>query len=197
MIIGFIQTNAITFARSQMLSNYTRATLQIALFVIFLQACAHGGPYKGRVIEETSGQPIAGAVVVVYWSYMTANVGGGTTHCLDADEAVTDEGGEFDIAERRAGLFGRTGTANLAIYKVGYQRLGPGPWSSLKEASTLKEIVKWEGDRAIIPLKRVAKSRLGYEGRPPSGGCGRRDGKPLTAYSEEEIRWERAMGLTK
>ena len=177
--------------------NCIKAILQAALFAIFLQACAHGGPYKGRVIEDVNGEPIAGVVVVVYWTYTTPNVGGGTTHCLDADEAVTDAGGEFDIPARKAGLFGRTGTANLAIYKVGYQRFGPGPWSSLKEASSLKKIVKWEGDRAVIPLKQVAKSRLGYEGRPPSGGCGRRDGKPLAAYSEEEKRWKRAMGLTK
>ena len=175
--------------------NCIRAILQTALFAIFLQACAHGGPYKGRVIEDVNGEPIAGVVVVVYWTYTTPNVGGGTTHCLDADEAVTDAGGEFDIPARKAGLFGRTGTANLAIYKVGYQRFGPGPWSSLKEASSLKKIVKWEGDRAVIPLKRVPKSRLHTaEGGYPSV-CGRKDGKPLSALEQARKEYRRALGL--
>ncbi len=169
--------------------------LQTAVLVILMQACAHGGPYKGRVVEATDNQPIAGAVVVISWTYSTPNVGGGSTHCLDADEAVTDANGEFEIPERKVGPFGRVGNANFAIYKVGYERIGPGPWESLKSAKYFLERVIWEGDRAIIPLKRVAKEDLKWDGRPPQVSCGRKDEKPLSEYIRIREEFRVALGL--
>jgi hypothetical protein len=176
-----------------------RYYIPIGILIVFLIVAAvyvvSAGPYKGRLLDKTTGRPVSGAVVVGYWAFKSINVGGGTTYCLDARETVTDERGEFTIPVSAFGeLFG---SMYFAIYKVGYARIGPGPWISLSSSDYFKDIVTWEGDRAIIPLKRVAKERLRYEGSPPSGGCGRRNGKPLSAYLEEERCWEQAMGLTE
>jgi hypothetical protein len=170
---------------------------RLLLFIVtglFLQACAHEGPYRGRVIEEEGGRPVAGAVVVGYWTSTSINVGGGTTRCIDARETVSDERGDFEIPPRDSGIFSPSGNLSMVIYKVGYQRLGPGPWESLREALILRDIVKWEGDRAIIPLVAVPKSRLKYEGSPPHISCGRKDGKPMEAWHGVRQEYKRAIG---
>ncbi len=156
------------------------------------------GPYRGRVIDSVNGQPIAGAVAVASWSTTSINVAGGTTRCLDAEEAVTDENGEFQIKGSRGRLLGLfAGTMDINIYKVGYEKVSC-DWNYIKEpGACFEKPGEFDGDRAIFPLKSVAIDRLGYEGRPPSGGCGRKDGRPLSAYTKEVKRWEDVMGFDK
>jgi hypothetical protein len=164
------------------------------LALVAITNCA--GPYKGRLIEATDGAPIAGVVVVGYWTNEIATVGGGVTRCLDARETVSDDKGEFTIPISTYGEF--FGAMSVAIYKVGYANIKC-DWDSFNwSGGCLKEKPKWEGNRVIIPLKRVEKSKLrSFYGSPPSGGCGRKDGKPLQAYTEEEHRWEIEAGLIK
>jgi len=150
---------------------------------VFMQACAHG-PYKGRVLDEITGEPMAGAVAVASWSDVHVNVGGGTSYCIDAAEAVTDEKGEFEILGRRAPLFGTLGTMHIHIYKVGFQRVEC-MWKYMSEWGTcFTEPVEFDGDRAVFPLRRVAKDKMNTAtGRPPHISCGRKDGKPLTEFN--------------
>ncbi len=177
------------------MQNNIRTIIQAAAIVFLLQACAHG-PYKGRVVDEITGEPVAGAVAVASWSDVHVNVGGGTSYCIDAAEAVTDGKGEFEILERRAPLFGTLGTMDIHIYKVGFQRVEC-MWRYLGEAGTCYAYkpVEFDGDRAVFPLRRVAKNRLHTEeGNYPSV-CGRKDGKPLSALDEARKEYRRALGL--
>jgi hypothetical protein len=141
------------------------------------------GPYKGRVVEEATGRPISGVVAVATWSTKSINIAGGTTHCVDAAEAVTDESGRFEIAGRKASLFGTLGTMQIHIYKVGYRRVEC-MWQYLGDAGSCyaDKPVEFDRDRAVFPLRRVSKDRLLEEGSPPHVSCGRKDGKPLTEY---------------
>ena len=95
------------------------AIFALVIAFMFLVPVRGQGPYRGRVVEARSGKPLAGVLVIGYWTYMSANVGGGTTHCLDAKETLTDENGEFEIPARYAALFRPLGSMNIAIYKVG------------------------------------------------------------------------------
>ena len=153
-----------------------------------VQACAHG-PYKGRVIEEESGRPIAGAVAIGTWTGMHINFADAATYCIDAREAVTNANGEFEISDVSRGDF------HISVYKVGYQRLECFWEGLMRWGGCMTEPAEWDGDRAIILLHKVAKDRLKYEGRPPSIGCGRKDGKPLTEYLKAHDDYRHARGL--
>ena len=136
--------------------------LWLSVFALTTLAnCA--GPYKGRLIEAGNGAPIPGVVVVGYWTNETPTFGGGSTNCLDARETVSDENGEFTIPTSTYGeIFGEM---NVAIYKVGYARVRCF-WDSFKWAGgCLIEKPEWEGDRVIIPLKRVDRANLNWDGR--------------------------------
>lgn len=149
------------------------------------------GPYKGRVIDSATGQPIAGAVAVATWSTMSVNVGGGTTRCLDAEDAVTNENGEFKIRGSRGPFFGLyTGTTHIYVYKVGYERVHC-DWSYIKEAGACFEKPgEFDGNRAIFPLKQVPKGKLDtFEGSPPHISCSRKDRGQLSAWHSERKKY--------
>jgi hypothetical protein len=58
------------------------------------------GPYRGRVIDAETKEPLAGAVVLVYWIRNAPGIGHGPAQSfLGAEEALTDERGEFIVGE--------------------------------------------------------------------------------------------------
>ena len=58
------------------------------------------GPYRGRVIDAETKEPLAGAVVLVYWIRNAPGIGHGPAESfLGAEEALTDDRGEFIVAE--------------------------------------------------------------------------------------------------
>lgn len=149
------------------------------------------GPYQGRVIDSTTGQPIVGAVAVATWSAMSVNVAGGTTRCLDAAEAVTDETGEFKIKGSRGRFFGLfTGTTHIYIYKVGYERVHC-DWNYIKEAGACFEKPgEFDDSRAIFFLKQVPRGKFDTFGcSPPHISCGRKDKKALSAWQNERKKY--------
>jgi hypothetical protein len=171
------------------MQNHLKTIIQAAAIIFLLQACAHG-PYRGRVIEEESGRPIAGAVAIGNWTDVHVNVAGGTTYCIDARETVTDANGEFEIPDVSRGNF------SIFVYKVGYRRVQC-LWESLMRwGGCMTEPAEWDGDRAIILFERVAKSKLNSEiGEPPHISCGRKDGKPLSEYIKVHKEYRKALGL--
>jgi len=58
-----------------------------------------GGPYKGRVIDAETKEPIVGAVVLAVWYRRAPGLGGPSQGFLDAEETLTDKNGEFVIGE--------------------------------------------------------------------------------------------------
>jgi hypothetical protein len=58
------------------------------------------GPYRGRVIDAETKEPLVGAVVLVYWNRNAPGIGHGPAESfLGAEEALTDDRGEFIVAE--------------------------------------------------------------------------------------------------
>ena len=173
-----------------------RAIIMLGLVLLLSAPLRCDGPYKGRVVEEKTGQPIPGVLAVANWTGVSVNIAGGTTYCIDAAEALTDENGEFEIPGRRASLFGNLGTMNISIYKVGYQKVEC-MWKEFYHGgSCYEDPVNFEGDRAIFPLSRVPKAKLdSTDGYPPHISCGRKDGKPLTQYIKVHEDYRRALGL--
>ncbi len=58
-----------------------------------------GGPYKGKVIDAETKAPIVGAVVLGVWYRGAPGLGESSHGFLDAEEVLTDNNGEFVIAE--------------------------------------------------------------------------------------------------
>ncbi len=80
-------------------------------------------PFEGKVIEAETKEPISGAAVlaVYYGEYPT--IAGANTYAIDAQETLSDEKGEFKIAEVKEWFGDHPGTpvvANLIIFKPGY-----------------------------------------------------------------------------
>lgn len=165
------------------------------IVLLFLLPVRCDGPYRGRVVSKESGEPLAGVVVVASWSHMIPNVGGGSTRCLDAAEALTDENGEFAINARWAALFRPLGTMHIAIYKVGYKKVQC-MWKALAREGSCYAFkpVELDGDRAVFPLEKISKAQLASpKGDPPYISCGPKNGEPLTEYRNARREFQRAI----
>ena len=131
----------------------------IIVFLIVATGSAYlvryDGPYEGRVIDTETKQPIEGAVVLGVWYKEEPNVAGSTSTFYDAKETVTDKNGEFKIPGMGLKILSNIGTMNFLVFKAEYEDLGLWPWESLKEDMILRKQIKWEGNKAIIPLKKL------------------------------------------
>jgi hypothetical protein len=81
------------------------------------------GPYRGRVIDARTKQPISGAVVVAAWYRDVFALVQNNTEFYDAVEVLTDDQGYFVVdapeIERRAPW--RTSFPDFTIFKPGYK----------------------------------------------------------------------------
>ena len=82
------------------------------------------GPYRGRVIDAETKEPLAGAVVLVYWIRNAPGIGHGPAESfLGAEEALTDDRGEFIVAENPPSNwipFTWRSLPNFIIFQPGY-----------------------------------------------------------------------------
>ncbi len=58
------------------------------------------GPFKGTVVDATTGQPIPGAVFTVIWVRRIPMIAESWQYFYDARVAVADESGRFEIPRR-------------------------------------------------------------------------------------------------
>jgi len=80
-------------------------------------------PFEGKVIDAETKQPISGAAVLAVYYGEYATVQGANTYEVDAQETLTDEKGDFKIAELKEWFGEHPGTpvkANLIVFKPGY-----------------------------------------------------------------------------
>ena len=114
------------------------------------------GDYHGKVIDAETLQPIEGAVVLGVWSKGYPGAGGIAHEYYDARETVTNENGDFTIKGMGPRAITHLEKMNIVIFKVGYEEVGLTSWESLKDAIYYRDRVKWEGNKAIIPLDRLS-----------------------------------------
>lgn len=83
------------------------------------------GPYRGRVIDAETREPLVGAVVVIYWTRDAPGIGHGPVESfLGSEEALTDHRGEFIVGKNPPSnwipLTWR-GLPDLVIFQPGYR----------------------------------------------------------------------------
>lgn len=137
-------------------------SLIILLLIVFLTATTasaffirYDGPYEGRIVDADTGNPIEGVVVLGVWKKEIPNVAGSNSTFYDAKETVTDKDGEFKIQGLGLKVFSFVVPMNLLIFKAGYEYFGYTPWISLKIDRIFIERIKWEGSKAIIPIRKL------------------------------------------
>jgi hypothetical protein len=96
------------------------------LVLALLSGCAVShtfGPYKGKVVDAETEEPIEGAVLFMEFTTRTPNPGGATASFADAKEVLTDKNGEFFLEHTVTTL--RPGQhwdpwPNAIVFKPGY-----------------------------------------------------------------------------
>lgn len=61
-------------------------------------------PQPGRVVDESSGKPVANAYVVRYWNTFGVTLGGGRASCIALRVSKTNEAGEYFVSPAWAGV---------------------------------------------------------------------------------------------
>lgn len=104
--------------------------------LLFASGCTHlvriDGPYKGKVVDYKTGEPIEGAVVVGYWN-LSSPFPLVAYEFYDATETVTDKDGNFVIPGKGLRVFSRLDPIYIFIFKSGYSCLSVGSWAGLYE----------------------------------------------------------------
>jgi hypothetical protein len=117
-------------------------------------------------VDADTGKPIDGVVVLGVWNKEYPTAAGGVTKFYDAMEIVTDKNGEFEISGQGLRILSFLEPVKILIFKAGYEYVS-GSWDSLKESYLYKEKIKWEGNKAIISLKKLTAEERLRRGDPP------------------------------
>ena len=142
-----------------------RTLLIMALFLLTIFAgCTpvrYENDYKGKIIDADTGKPIEKVVVLGVWSKAYPTPGGAAHEFYDAREALTDKNGEFTIPGMGLLILSNIESMDILIFKAGYEYLGLWSWKPFIENAIPQKNIQWEGDMAIIPLKKLTmKERM-------------------------------------
>lgn len=82
---------------------------------------APAGPYRGRVVDRQTGQPVPDALVVILWQRFDDEIEG-LRRLVAARETFTDSNGEFvhDVGALESKLPPRTLTPRLLVFRPGF-----------------------------------------------------------------------------
>lgn len=69
----------------------------LSIFLIFTVEVFAAGPWKGKVIDIETKEPLEGAVVLVFWSRNYRTPYGGSSYFYNVKETLTDKDGRFEI----------------------------------------------------------------------------------------------------
>ena len=102
--------------------------LGLALVAVVVSGCATSasavekwGPFKGKVVDVETGQPIVGAVVLAIWIELVDALIQTNTRFYDAREAVTGPDGLFEIPRLKPPFFTfRIPEPEFKIFAPGY-----------------------------------------------------------------------------
>ncbi|MBW1783630.1 MAG: carboxypeptidase regulatory-like domain-containing protein [Deltaproteobacteria bacterium] len=175
----------------------------IALLLLSIQGCVpvipaarpfvYDGAHNGRVVDADTGEPIEGVVVLGVWRSEFATPAGGVSDFYDAREAVTDKNGDFSIPGQGARIFSNISPMRALIFKTGY-KYEDFWWHSLKKGRGQRMNVKWEGDKPIIPLKKLSMEERRRQEVPFPSEAYRKKKIPLLMkeINKEESQFGRA-----
>ena len=105
--------------------------VSVALAAVLAGGCAGqgaspSGPYRGKVIDADTGQPLVGAAVVAAWFWDNPLAVHGTANAIDVVEVLTDAQGEFAVPRKtQVTVVGSIPEPRFTIYARGY---GPYPY---------------------------------------------------------------------
>ena len=69
--------------------------MTLLLLVTVIAGCA--GPWKGKIIDVDTKEPLEGAVVLAVWERVYRTPAGPNSYFYEAKETVTNKAGEFEI----------------------------------------------------------------------------------------------------
>lgn len=72
------------------------STLVLGL-IVFTSPAVAAGPWKGKIIDIETKEPLEGAVVLAVWERVYRTPAGPNSYFYDAKEVVTDKEGRFEI----------------------------------------------------------------------------------------------------
>lgn len=144
----------------------------VIILMVFTTPVRYDGPYRGKVVDAETGEPIEGVVVLGVWYSTMPTPAGGVSKYYDAEETVTDEKGEFKLKGQGLLLFSRVEPPWITIFKAGYNYYSMS-WEELERE------MKKERGRPVIPLKRLTMEERRKAGTPMF---------PSEAYREKKIR---------
>ena len=139
-----------------LLGVVTTYFLSSCCFPALHRPVAYDGDYKGRVVDEQTREPIEGVVITAVWSYLCPTPAGQISGFYDAIETLTDERGDFTVPGKGLRLFIDLDTARVSIFKAGYEYFEYN-WKTLRIGRILSQKIKWEEDRAVIPLRKLTE----------------------------------------
>ena len=144
--------------------------MSVVIFITAMFIPARGwlvhfdGPYQGNVLEDGTGKPIEGAVVLAVWHVNYGfPTGGHVSKFFDVVETVTDKRGRFRI-DRIIGFswwpFSSLKTPKFLVYLPGYDTY-PNRFKNYINTSN-KSLSSGASDTNVIFLKRLTdyKQRL-------------------------------------
>jgi len=174
-------------------------TILLMLTLLPLTACGlSGSSVSGKVLEENTGKPIDGAIVIVRWKGYVSAIVDAQTVCVHVESATTDKRGNYKVSGwSKPSTMGPVFDVKpvVSAYKLGYGL--PGNPAQKDEDVCLAPFKGTGGDR-LVYLERVARS-----GGCDSAGESRRNLYSLyealyyeaktNAAKEEDLQWYRRV----
>jgi hypothetical protein len=128
---GVLTRQPVATKEEDAMSTMPCRSLLAVLMLVGLSGCIHSdGPYRGKVVELDTGNPIEGAVVAGQWyiDYMI-----NTQRICASKETLTDKNGEFELPSAwcfSSIPFVTLHKPNVVVFKpgyLGYPPLGASP----------------------------------------------------------------------
>lgn len=100
----------------------------LIVLILPLSGCAYlGGPWKGKVLDVETKEPLEGAVVLMFLERQFLTPAGRSSYFYDASEAVTGKNGEFELPSyfsiNMIPLISYIDDPVFVVYKPGYGSL--------------------------------------------------------------------------
>lgn len=131
--------------------------------LVLMAGCRTGpeqwGPFRGHVVDAETGQPIAGAPVMVQWIRDAPSLHSGQRF-YDAQEAVTDAEGNFEIPRRTRVFTAFVTGPGFSVFAPGYE---------MQEADVVPPVGRPYVDPTVVGMRplKTREERCKYRPREP------------------------------